>query len=148
MKIKTKTYSQLTKDELYEILRLRAAVFVVEQDCPYQDIDNKDQIALHILGTKNDILIAYARAFKPNDYFELASISRVVVAKNERKYKYGYLLMEEAIKVINTHFNKTTIAVSAQEYLKKFYNKLGFKQIGKGYLEDDIPHIYMVKVIS
>jgi len=145
MEIKTKTYSELTKNELYEILRLRVEVFIVEQDCPYQDVDNKDQKAVHVLGYNNNELIAYSRIFKPNDYFDLASIGRVVVAENQRKYKYGYLLMEESIKAVKKYFNETTIAVSAQEHLKTFYNNLGFQQKGKGYLEDNIPHIYMVR---
>lgn len=141
----TKTFQQLTKEELYRILRLRAEVFVVEQDCVYQDIDNKDQKALHILGYKKNELIAYARIFKPNDYFEFASIGRVVVTQKERKHKYGYQLMEAAIMAITIHFKIHTIAISAQEYLKKFYTNLGFIQEGKGYLEDGIPHIYMVR---
>jgi ElaA protein len=145
IKFYTKEFNQLTKDELYEILRLRAEVFVVEQDCPYQDVDNKDQKAVHVLGYNNNELIAYSRIFKPNDYFDLASIGRVVVAEKERKHKYGYLLMEESIKAVNKYFNETTIAVSAQEHLKTFYNNLGFQQKGKGYLEDDIPHIYMIR---
>lgn len=141
----TKTYQQLTKEELYSILRVRAEVFVVEQECAYQDIDNKDQKAMHVLGYKNNKLIAYTRIFKPNDYFELASIGRVLVIEKERKYKYGFQLMEASIMAINMHFKENKIAVSAQEYLKKFYTNLGFIQIGKGYLEDDIPHIYMVR---
>lgn len=142
---KTKTFNQLTKDELYEILRLRAEVFVVEQDCPYQDVDNKDQKALHILGFKNERLIAYTRIFKLNDYFEFASIGRVVVALKERKHKYGYDLMLASIMAINIHFKEFTIAISAQVYLKKFYTNLGFIQDGDPYLEDNIPHIYMIK---
>lgn len=142
---KTKTFQELTKDELYTILRLRAEVFVVEQNCPYQDVDNKDQKALHILGYKNKQLIAYTRLFKPNDYFEFSSIGRVVVAQKERKHKYGYDLMNVSIKVIKSHFNETKIAISAQVYLKKFYHNLGFIQQGDDYLEDDIPHIYMIK---
>ncbi len=145
MNFNTKTYQQLTKEELYNILQLRAEVFVVEQECVYQDIDNKDQKALHILGYKNNELIAYARIFKPNDYFEFASIGRVVVAQKERNHKYGYHLMEAAIMAINIHFKVYTIAISAQEHLKKFYTNLGFTQIGKGYLEDGIPHIYMLR---
>lgn len=145
LKFYTKTFNQLTKAELYEILRLRAEVFVVEQDCPYQDVDNKDQKALHILGYKNEKLIAYTRIFKPNDYFELASIGRVVVTKKERKHNYGYQLMEFSIKAVKISFNQTTIAISAQVYLKNFYTNLGFIQKGKEYLEDNIPHVYMIK---
>lgn len=142
---KTKTFQELTKDELYTILRLRAEIFVVEQNCPYQDVDNKDQKALHILGYKNEQLIAYTRLFKPNDYFKFSSIGRVVVAQKERKHKYGYDLMNVSIEVIKSHFNETKIAISAQVYLKKFYHNLGFIQQGDDYLEDDIPHIYMIK---
>lgn len=141
----TKKFNQLTTNELYEILRLRAAVFVVEQNCVYQDIDNKDQKALHILGIKNDEIVAYARIFKPNDYFEYTSIGRIVIHPKERNNKYGYQLVEVAIKAINVHFNAFTIAISAQEHLEKFYNNLGFKRNGKSYLEDGIPHIYMIK---
>lgn len=143
IKFYTKTFKQLTKEELYKILRLRAEVFVVEQNCPYQDVDNKDQKALHILGYKNEKLLAYARIFKPNDYFKLASIGRVVVVKKERKHQYGYQLMEASIMAIHTHFKEETIAISAQEHLEHFYNKFNFKRKGKSYLEDGIPHIKM-----
>jgi len=143
IKFYTKTFKQLTKEELYKILRLRAEVFVVEQDCAYQDVDNKDQKALHILGYKNEKLLAYARIFKPNDYFKLASIGRVVVVKKERKHQYGYQLMEASIMAINMHFNEHAIAISAQEHLEGFYNKLNFKRKSKSYLEDGIPHIKM-----
>ena len=141
----TKEFSILTTKELYEIFQLRSEVFVVEQNCVYQDIDNKDQKALHILGYKNDKIVAYSRIFKPNDYFNYSSIGRVVVAKNERQFNYGFQLMEASIKAINNHFNETKIAISAQEYLEKFYNKLGFIKMKEAYLEDGIPHIYMIK---
>ena len=90
LKITTKTFKELTTDELYALLQLRSEVFVVEQDCVYQDIDYKDQKALHVLGFKNDKLVAYTRLFKPGDYFNYASIGRVIVAQNEREHKYGY----------------------------------------------------------
>ena len=90
----TKTFSELSTLELYTILQLRSEVFVVEQDCVYQDIDDKDQKALHIIGFKNKKVVAYTRIFKPGDYFPKASIGRVVVAKNERAYGYGYQIME------------------------------------------------------
>ena len=86
IKFYTKEYNHLTKDELYKILRLRAEVFIVEQNCVYQDIDNKDQKAYHILGYKNEKIVAYTRIFKPNDYFKYASIGRVVVSKKERNH--------------------------------------------------------------
>ncbi|MFD1616205.1 GNAT family N-acetyltransferase [Gelatiniphilus marinus] len=145
LSIKIKTFQELTTQELYDMLQLRSAVFVVEQDCVYQDLDGKDQKALHVLGFKNDEIIAYARIFKPGDYFNEASIGRVVVAINERQYKYGYNIMNASAEAIKSYFNETKIKISAQVYLKKFYNNLGFKAIGKEYLEDNIPHVAMLK---
>ncbi|MCF6350035.1 MAG: GNAT family N-acetyltransferase [Flavobacteriaceae bacterium] len=145
LRFKIKTFQQLTKSELYEILRLRVEVFVVEQDCVYQDIDNKDQKALHVLGYKKEKIIAYTRIFKSHNYFEYASIGRVVVIKKERKKNYGYDLIKTSIMAINIHFKEYKIAISAQLYLKKFYINLGFIQKGEEYLEDNIPHIYMIK---
>lgn len=143
--IKTKTFSELSTTELYNILQLRSEVFVVEQDCIYQDIDGKDQNALHVLGYKNNGLIAYTRLFKPGDYFKEASIGRVVVKHHERRFKFGYTIMESSIKAIAKHFKTTEIKISAQTYLKRFYNDLGFNKIGEEYLEDGIPHIAMIK---
>src|SRR5690606_19877033 len=145
LNIITKTFQQLTTDELYAILQLRSEVFVVEQNCVYQDIDAKDQKALHVLGFKNEVLVAYTRLFKPGDYFENASIGRVVVRQNERQHKYGYDIMKVSIDAIQQYYNETTIKISAQEYLVNFYSNLGFKTIGNSYLEDGIPHVAMVK---
>jgi ElaA protein len=145
LEIYVKTFEALTKKELYDILQLRSEVFVVEQDCVYQDIDGKDQKALHVIGRKNNKIIAYTRTFKPGDYFELSSIGRVVVAKNERHFKYGNQIMESSILAIKQHYNETSIKISAQAYLKSFYNRLGFNEVGEEYLEDDIPHIAMIK---
>jgi ElaA protein len=145
LNIITKTFQQLTTDELYAILQLRSEVFVVEQNCVYQDIDGKDQKALHVLGFKNNVLVAYTRLFKPGDYFENASIGRVVVSQNERQHKYGYEIMKASIEAILNYFNEMTIKISAQEYLVKFYTNLGFKTIGSSYLEDGIPHVAMIK---
>jgi len=145
LQIQVKKFNELTIDQLYELLQLRSQVFVVEQDCVYQDIDSKDQKSLHILGLKNNKIIAYTRIFKPGDYFNEASIGRVVVAENERKFKYGHQIMKASINAIAAHFNTATIIISAQTFLKKFYNNLGFNQIGDGYLEDGIPHIKMLK---
>jgi len=141
---KTKLFTDFSVDELYEVLQLRSEVFVVEQDCVYQDIDYKDQKALHVLAYKNEKLVAYTRVFKPGDYFPEASIGRVVVAKDERKYGYGHDLMKESIKAVAMAFDTNTIHISAQTYLEKFYNSHGFIQEGEGYLEDGIPHIKMI----
>lgn len=143
MNFKVKKFNELTILELYDILRLRSEVFVVEQDCVYQDIDHKDQKALHVFAKKDEEVIAYTRLFAPGDYFDNASIGRVVVQENCRKDGAGHLLMQESIKAINDHYNTTNITISAQTYLEKFYNSHGFKQIGDGYLEDGIPHIRM-----
>lgn len=145
LKIQVKTFEQLTKLELYYLLQLRSEIFVVEQDCVYQDLDGKDEKSIHVLGFKNEKIIAYTRIFKPGDYFEEASIGRVVVAKNERKHKYGYDIMKISIETIKTQFNTDKIKISAQCYLNKFYTNLGFKSIGETYLEDGIPHVAMMK---
>jgi ElaA protein len=140
-----KSFSELTTSELYQILQLRSEVFVVEQDCVYQDIDFKDQKSLHVLGYKNNTIIAYTRIFKPGDYFENASIGRVVVKQLERKYGYGHELMKVSIEAIKDAFHQEKITISAQLYLKKFYESHGFIQVGETYLEDGIPHIRMDK---
>ena len=140
-----KTFQEFLIDELYEILQLRSEVFVVEQDCVYQDLDGKDQKSLHVFGYKNDKIVAYTRIFKPGDYFKNASIGRVVVAASERKYGYGHYLMEASITAIKTHFKVEKITISAQVYLKKFYESHDFIQVGEDYLEDGIPHIEMLR---
>lgn len=145
LEIRTKTFSELSTEELYALLQLRSEVFVVEQDCVYQDIDGKDQKAWHVLGFKGDVLVAYTRIFKPGDYFEDASIGRVVVAKNQREHQYGYDIMNASIYVVKNQLKSDRIKISAQLYLKNFYKKLGFNPIGEEYLEDNIPHIAMIK---
>ena len=138
-----KYFSELNTTELYKILQLRSEVFVVEQDCVYQDIDFKDQKALHIIGYKNNKIVAYTRIFKPGDYFDNASIGRVLVVASERKYGFGHELMKASIRIIKKHFKVKKITVSAQKYLKKFYETHLFIQVGEEYLEDGIPHIRM-----
>jgi ElaA protein len=140
-----KKFLELNTTELYEILQLRSEVFVVEQDCVYQDIDFKDQKALHVFGYKNNKIVAYTRIFKSGDYFDKASIGRVLVVASERKYGFGHDLMKASIIAINTHFKVTKITISAQKYLKKFYESHQFTQVGEAYLEDGIPHIRMDK---
>ncbi|MBB4118450.1 ElaA protein [Mesonia hippocampi] len=140
-----KTFQELTTTSLYEVLQLRAKVFVVEQNCNYQDVDGLDTKALHVLGYIDNHLIAYARCFAPGEYFPQAAIGRVLVEKNYRKENYGHRLLEETIKVIGTYYNTTSIKISAQEYLLKFYQQHGFKAIGDTYLEDNIPHRAMLK---
>jgi ElaA protein len=140
---KIKRFNELSTQELYSVLQLRSEVFVVEQNCVYQDIDGKDAKAIHLIGTFEDEIVAYVRIFKPGDYFEQASIGRVVVKQKYRDQKWGYDLMNEAIQATQTVFNETKITISAQLYLKKFYENLGFIQTSEMYLEDDIEHIEM-----
>jgi len=143
IKWKIKRFNELSLDELYSLLKLRSHVFVVEQNCVYQDIDGKDQKALHLLGEYNEEIVAYARLFKSGDYFENASIGRVVIHPDARDKKFGHEMMREAIKGIETHFGEKQITISAQLYLKKFYESHNFIQTSEMYLEDDIPHIEM-----
>ncbi|AWX44497.1 UPF0039 protein [Flagellimonas maritima] len=143
MKVCSKTFNELSNTELYDIMRLRSEVFVVEQNCIYQDLDDKDQKALHVFGKKDEKVVAYTRIFKPGDYFDNVSIGRVVVAKEERKYGYGKLIMEASLEEINKRFSSVIIELSAQTYLVKFYTDLGFVPFGEEYLEDGIPHIRM-----
>lgn len=145
MEIKIHTFEELKLQELYDILQLRSEIFVVEQDCVYQDIDGKDQKALHVLGFEAKKLVAYARIFPPGIYFSEASIGRVIVKDGFRKKQYGHKILKASIKAIKERFETSTIKLSAQTYLTNFYESHGFTQIGEGYLEDGIPHTAMVK---
>lgn len=140
-----KSFQDLTTNELYDLLQLRSEVFVVEQDCVYQDIDGKDQKALHVLGYHDANLVAYTRIFKKGDYLEEASIGRVVVSAEARKHNFGKEIMNSSIEAVSIYFNTSIIVLSAQTYLKRFYNNLGFIEVGEEYLEDGIPHIKMRK---
>ena len=141
-----KNFQDLTVHELYEILQLRSEIFLLEQNCVYQDLDFKDQKALHIFGKKNNKILAYTRIFKAGDYFKESSIGRVVVNQNQRKFGYGHDLMKYSIDCIQQQFNTSKITISAQVYLTKFYQSHGFNQVGEMYLEDGIPHIEMLRL--
>ena len=145
MEIHIKSFAELSKAELYEVLGERTAVFVVEQDCPYQEVDNKDQIALHVLGKEAGQLVAYARIFKAGDYASEASIGRVLVRLSHRDKGLGQEIMKASIAAVKTRFKTDTVVVAAQRYLEKFYEDLGFRVMGEPYLEDGIPHIKMVR---
>jgi ElaA protein len=143
MTFRLKKFSELNSSELYELLKLRSEVFVVEQKCAYQDLDGKDHDSLHLLGYESKDLVAYARLVKPGISYKEASIGRVVVSPGRRKKKYGYTLMEKALRDCEVHFSAEQIVISAQRYLEKFYNNLGFVTESEPYLEDDIPHVKM-----
>lgn len=148
LKFKIKPFNELYASELYQLLQLRSEVFVVEQNCVYQDIDGKDEIALHVLAEIDNQVIAYARLFKPDDYFKNASIGRVVIDKKFRANKLGHDLMKEAITALESVYGNQPITISAQLYLKTFYESHDFKQVSEMYLEDGIPHIEMLRDLS
>lgn len=143
IKWKIKRFNELSIEELYSLLQLRSLVFVVEQNCIYQDIDDKDKKALHVLGEFNGKIVAYSRLFNAGDYFENASIGRVVTHPEYREMKFGHDLIKTSILEIEKNFNTKKITISAQLYLKKFYESHNFVQTSETYLEDDIPHIEM-----
>lgn len=143
-----KKYNQLNLNEFYNILQLRIDVFVVEQNCPYAELDGNDKIAYHFFAYAEenpDRILAYTRIFKPGDYYKKAAIGRVVVHPDYRKDGLGYELMVKSISQIKKLFNTDEIKIGAQTYLKKFYNSLGFIKQGEDYIEDGIPHIYMIR---
>ena len=144
MKINIFKYHDLGPDRLYEILKLRSEVFVVEQKCAYQDLDNKDEKALHLVGEENNKIIAYTRIFKKGDFFKNSSIGRVLVKKEYRNKDYGRKIMKSSIDRLKKDPKEEKIELSAQKYLLKFYSELGFEKEGEEYLEDNIPHVKMI----
>ena len=144
MKITVFKYQDLGSDRLYEILKIRSEVFVVEQKCAYQDLDNKDEKALHLVGEKNNKIIAYTRIFKKGGFFKNSSIGRVLVKKKYRNKDYGRKIMTSSIEKLKKDPKEEIIELSAQKYLLKFYSELGFEKVGEEYLEDNIPHVKMI----
>ena len=142
--IVVKTFYELNNQELYQILRLRSEVFVVEQNCVYQDLDNKDHISVHIFQKEKDEIVAYTRIFKSGDYYKNPSIGRVVVSKRKRGKELGKQIMIYSIDYIKKNLKGDKIELSAQKYLDKFYEDLGFYKTGEEYLEDGIPHQRML----
>ena len=148
MKFHLKNFDQLTLTEFHDIVQLRINVFVVEQNCPYEELDSKDNMALHLFAYAEDApdtLIAYTRIFKQGDYYKEAAFGRVVVHPDYRKQNVGYALVQKSIEAIEDNFNTSVIKIGAQTYLQRFYESFGFKQVDEAYIEDGIPHIYMLK---
>jgi ElaA protein len=142
----TKKFADLTNNELYAILRLRSEVFVVEQNCPFLDMDNKDQIAYHTMGWLGSELVATTRLFNVDQSYQgYQSIGRVVGSPRHRGIGIGKELMNFSIQECEKLFGKGPIKIGAQLYLKKFYSELGFEQSGEIYFEDLIEHIPMIK---
>ena len=140
-----KNFDELSVHELYAILRLRSEVFVVEQNCVFQDMDNKDQSSWHLMGWENNMLVAYTRLIPPGVSYPIASIGRVITSQAARGTGTGKLLMEKSIEEAKRLFGNVPIKIGAQLYLKEFYNSFGFKQSSDIYDEDGIDHIEMIR---
>ena len=138
-----KSYGELSLDELYKILQLRIQVFVVEQNCVFQDCDDKDQESFHFMGWEKDELIAYTRIMPDGLAYDDYSIGRVVTSQSVRKTGVGRELLKRSIAMLYELFGKVSITIGAQLYLKNFYESFGFAQSGAVYLEDGIEHIKM-----
>ncbi|ERT68933.1 GNAT family N-acetyltransferase [Cetobacterium somerae] len=138
-----KKFNELTLEELYEILKLRSEVFVVEQNCIYNDIDGKDLTSSHIMIKENGKIKAYLRALQPGVSYEDASLGRVLVSPDARGKGYAKTIVTKGVEYILNNFNTTKITIGAQEYLKNFYSEIGFKPISEVYDEDGIPHLDM-----
>ena len=139
-----KKFEELTPHELYAIIQLRNEVFVVQQNCVYQDADNKDQASYHLMGWNDDKLITYARMMPPGMPYAEASIGRVVTSPSVRGEGIGKALMKESINQVYKLFDTASIKIGAQVYLLQFYSSLGFQQTSDIYLEDGIEHIEMI----
>jgi len=139
------TFNQLSNQQLEQMFALRQQIFIVEQDCPFPEIDGKDSKAQHLLVWEDDVLIATLRVFESyKEYDNKASIGRICVAEPARKYGIGKELVQRAIDYVEKEFDRKDIQIGAQFYLKKFYQGLGFKQISEIYDEDGIDHIHML----
>ena len=136
-----KTFQELTVDELYELLRIRAEVFVVEQDCVYQDLDGDDQVSIHLWLTAGDSVVALCRVCPSGSHMDEVSIGRVITT--ERGKGYGIRIMQEGIDVAREHFGARRIDIEAQEYARGFYEQTGFRQSSEPFILDGIPHIRM-----
>lgn len=144
MEYKIRTFDELSNRELYSILRLRSEIFVVEQNCVYQDLDNKDLNAYHLMAVENGELIGYLRILNKGVSYKEASIGRVVVKKEYRRKKLGLEIINKGIDFIINTLQEKEVRISAQVYAKNLYKKAGFVEVSEEYLEDDIPHVEML----
>lgn len=142
---KVKTFEEFTVSELYAVLKARIDVFVIEQNCPYPDLDNYDQKAVHIWAEENGDVLAYCRIFDKEIKYDETSIGRVLTTEKGRGKSLGKLLIKYAVDIIENRFHTSEIRISAQDYLLRFYGDFGFEDTGKKYLEDDIPHTEMIR---
>lgn len=142
LQLHKKTFNELTTDELYELLRVRSEVFVVEQNCVYQDLDGDDQASIHLWLTKDDKVVALCRVCPAGTHMREVSIGRVITT--ERGRGYGKQIMLAAIQAATKEFHAELIVIEAQEYAKGFYESVGFRQTSEPFILDNIPHIAMV----
>lgn len=144
-----KSFDELDIHELYTLISLRISVFVLEQECLYQELDGKDKVCFHLIGKdEKDTLIAYARILPPGISYSNVSIGRVLTHMSVRSTGIGHQLIEESLRVIHHHFGNVAIQISAQEHLEKFYKRHGFERTSETYLEDGIPHIEMLRPVN
>lgn len=141
---KIKAFEEFTVPELYNVLKARIDVFVVEQNCPYPDLDDYDQKAVHIWAEKDGKILANCRIFDKGIKYQEASIGRVLTTEKGRGKNLGKQLIAYALETIKARFHTSEVRISAQDYLLKFYGEFGFEDTGKKYLEDDIPHTEML----
>jgi ElaA protein len=144
MEVIIKEFKELTAEELYEILKLRINIFIVEQKCPYEECDDKDKNSYHLYLKEDDKILAYLRVVKKGISYDEISIGRVVVNSKYRGQNLGRELMTKAINFITEKLKEKNIRISAQLYLEEFYKSFGFKSVSSQYLEDNIPHIEML----
>ena len=144
MEVIIKEFKELTAEELYEILKLRINIFIVEQNCPYEECDDKDKNSYHLYLKEDDKILAYLRVVKKGISYDEISIGRVVVNSKYRGQNLGRELMIKAINFITEKLKEKDIRISAQLYLEEFYKSFGFKSVTEQYLEDNIPHIEML----
>ena len=141
MNLVVKKFEELSVNELYDILKLRVDVFVVEQNCPYPEIDNKDKGAYHLWLEDEEGIAAYLRVLDRGVSFDDPAIGRVISAR--RRKGYGTILMKEGIRIAKEKFGAEKITIEAQVYARKFYENVGFRKVSEEFLEDGIPHIIM-----
>ncbi|MEG0761405.1 ElaA protein [Chryseobacterium piscicola] len=142
---KIKNFEEITTAELYEIIKARVDVFVVEQDCPYPDLDGYDQQAIHLWAEQENNVLAYCRIFDKGIKYNETSIGRVLTSEKGRGKNLGKQLIQYALETIENRFKTLEVRISAQDYLLKFYSGFGFQDTGKKYLEDNIPHTEMFR---
>ncbi|RZJ49330.1 MAG: GNAT family N-acetyltransferase [Chryseobacterium sp.] len=142
---KIKSFEEITTSELYEIIKARVDVFVVEQNCPYPDLDGYDRQAIHLWAEQENNVLAYCRIFNKGIKYPETSIGRVLTTEKARRKSLGKQLIQYAVETIENRFHTTEVRISAQDYLLRFYSGFGFEDTGKKYLEDNIPHTEMFR---